>query len=275
MAGQSFANDGAWGAGTDEVGNATTGAVSTGGTDSVPGGSAGTTDANQSDLTGAAALAENTDATSGITNADDAYGGTFSNGPGGATWDPTSQAAGVAQRSADAANPSFMSADGGGGAYFDEGGPVDGDPDDPNSQAAQDPMTAVIQKSLGSVDQVLQGMYSQYGLGGGKSSSNGVPDDQQDAANMPTVPASQSNSGVAPQQPAPGALPPTSNPFGTRKMAANPSDMPGPNGGSWSGPTSNRPAQGTIKPITPAPGTWKLPARADAGGIPDDDEGAA
>jgi hypothetical protein len=45
------------------------------------------------------------------------------------------------------------------------------------------------------------------------------PRPQQMAANMPMLPGSQSNSGIPPQQPMPGPLPPTSNPFGKRNAA--------------------------------------------------------
>lgn len=135
-----------------------------------------------------------------------------------------------------------------GGIFFDQGGEV---PDDNGqSQQQQDPMSAILQRSMGSVDQVLQQMYKNYGLQGGPT--QGIPADQvqdqqdngaagswrqpvqgnqptqydpqdsnpsQEAANMPAVPASQSNSGVPPQRPGPGTLPPTSNPFGKRADA--------------------------------------------------------
>ena len=44
---------------------------------------------------------------------------------------------------------------------------------------------------------------------------------QKQAANMPTIPGSQSESGIPPLQPAPGRLPPTSNPFGKRADAGD------------------------------------------------------
>lgn len=125
------------------------------------------------------------------------------------------------------------------GIFFDQGGGVpdadgdnDGDQNPGQGQSqnpgqgqsqnpGQDPMSAILQGALGSVDQVLQFGYKQYGLGG--SQSGGVQDQeaqpQQQAANMPTVPASQSNSGVKPMQPMPGPLPPTNNPFGKRADA--------------------------------------------------------
>lgn len=136
-----------------------------------------------------------------------------------------------------------------GGIFFDDGGAVPGD-DGSQGQPGQDPMTAILQRSMGSVDQVMQQLYKQYGLTGGPT--QGIPADQvqdqqdngaagrwrqpvqgnqpqqydqdqtnpsQEAANMPTVPAGQSETGIPPQRPGPGTLPPTSNPFGKRADA--------------------------------------------------------
>src|SRR5579859_4314435 len=129
---------------------------------------------------------------------------------------------------------------GGPGFSFADGGAV---PDDTDGSPEQDMMA----KALESVDKTLQYTYQKYGLGGGNQESGGAintagmmptipgnqsetpgpyvpqqPKPQQMAANMPTIPGSQSNSGVPPQQPMPGPLPPTSNPFG--KRADNDSD---------------------------------------------------
>lgn len=113
----------------------------------------------------------------------------------------------------------------GGGNFFAQGGgvPDDGDGDNDQSQnqgqgQQADPMSSVLQRALGSVDQVLQYGYQQYGLSTG-APADGSGGGQQMASNMPTVPGTQSNSGIPPQQPMPGPLPPTSNPFGKRADA--------------------------------------------------------
>lgn len=144
-----------------------------------------------------------------------------------------------------------------GGIFFDEGGAV---PDDNATGGQQNPMDVILQRSMGSVDQVFQQMYKQYGLGG-NDQQGGV---QDEAANMPTVPGGQSESGVKPLQPAPGKLPPTSNPFGKR-MAAN---MP-------TQPASQ--SESGVKPMQPMPGPLPPTSnpfgkRADAGGIDTDDD---
>jgi len=97
----------------------------------------------------------------------------------------------------------------GGGIFFDAGGSV---PDDNGQSQQQDPMSATLQQSLGSASQALQMVYKQFGLGGDQAQTGGV----QEAANMPTVPGGQSETGIPPQRPGPGTLPPTSNPFGKR-----------------------------------------------------------
>lgn len=98
------------------------------------------------------------------------------------------------------------------GTFFEQGGGV---PDDSGSGAdGSDPMSS----ALNTVDQVLQFGYSKYGLGGQQDQGGGIQEANAGYSNgrMPAVPGSQSNSGVPPLQPAPGPLPPTSNPFGKR-----------------------------------------------------------
>lgn len=100
-----------------------------------------------------------------------------------------------------------------GGIFFDEGGSV---PDDNGQSQQQDPMSSILQRSMGSVDTVLQQLYKSYGLSTGDQNQQGGV---QEAANMPMQPAGQSETGVPPQRPAPGQLPPTNNPFGKRADA--------------------------------------------------------
>jgi len=166
------------------------------------------------------------------------------------------------------------------GIFFDQGGgvPDDAGSGDPSQQGA-DPMSSILQRSLGSVDQTLQQMYKQYGLGGDSQAGGGV---QDEAASMSTIPGNQSNSGIPPLQPGPGTLAPSSNPFGQRSVQPPPQRMSGgmpavpgeDRGGSWDKPPM-RP--GPSQQPSPAPGTWKLPARS--AGIKDDgdsdDQGSA
>jgi hypothetical protein len=97
--------------------------------------------------------------------------------------------------------------------FFDAGGSV---PDDGSDQS-----TNLVQQALQAVDQGMAYGQKKYGLDQGEQ-QGGVQEAASpgpQAANMPTVPASQSNSGLRPQQPMPGPLPPTSNPFGQRADA--------------------------------------------------------
>ena len=168
------------------------------------------------------------------------------------------------------------------GMSFADGGAIDdSDPDQPSNHLAE---------ALQTVDTVMQALYQAHGGSDDSQSddSTGGPQQQQQAANMPMVPGNQSESGIAPQQPAPGPLPPTSNPFGQRAVrpparmtAAGGGDpqmaamdgMPGnPSGGSWQGPTS-RPSPSPLPPVSP-PGTYRLPRRMvqNQGGIDTGDQ---
>jgi hypothetical protein len=72
-----------------------------------------------------------------------------------------------------------------------------------------------ISKALESVDQVLAFGRKLHGLGGGDNEGAIQTAD----ARIPSIPGTQSNSGVKPIQPMPGPLPPTANPFGKRADA--------------------------------------------------------
>jgi hypothetical protein len=148
------------------------------------------------------------------------------------------------------------------GVFFADGGDV-GD-DNPSQQPPQgaDPMGTLLQKALGTTDTVLQQLYAQYGLGGQSQSPGGI---QDQAANMPAVPASQSESGVKPLQPMPGPLPPTSNPFGQRQ-AANMPTVPGTQSNSGVPPV--QPMPGPLPPTSNPFGQ----RQAQAGGIDTGDD---
>lgn len=98
------------------------------------------------------------------------------------------------------------------GLGFEDGGAVPEDDDtDPNATDPQgSAMGASLQSSINSAMKSVQDALSYgrqlHGLGGG----------QQQASRMPAQPGNQSESGAPRQQPMPGPLPPTSNPFGKR-----------------------------------------------------------
>jgi hypothetical protein len=126
-------------------------------------------------------------------------------------------------------------------AAFEDGGAID----DTDGSPQQDH----ISKALETVDQVLAFGRKLHGLGGGDNEGAidtaaampMIPGNQSEtpgpyrpggggqkmAANMPSIPGSQSESGRPPQQPMPGPLPPTSNPFGKRADAGNDPDQDG------------------------------------------------
>lgn len=105
------------------------------------------------------------------------------------------------------------------GLAFADGGAIpgaDGDEDDTDPNATDPQGSALgqsMQTSINAAMQTVQAALSYgrnlHGLGGG---------DQQAAA-MPMQPGNQSNSGAPRQQPMPGPLPPTANPFGKRADA--------------------------------------------------------
>lgn len=79
------------------------------------------------------------------------------------------------------------------------------------------PQQDAIQKALSTVDGVLAFGRKLHGLGG---DDDGGAIKTAGLTRMPGQPPSQSESGVPPQQPMPGRLPPTSNPFGKRTADA-------------------------------------------------------
>lgn len=126
------------------------------------------------------------------------------------------------------------------GLSFEDGGdvPDDGSGGDSNGSPQQD----AIQKALSTVDGVLAFGRQLHGLGGGDNEGAGIQTADAGYQNnrMPARPGNQSESGMAPMQPSPGPLPPTSNPFGKRADA-----MP-------SRPGS--PSDSGIPPMQPSPG---------------------
>jgi len=166
----------------------------------------------------------------------------------------------------------------GSGIFFDQGGGVP-DPDDASGQSdpsqdpasqgsGQDPMSNVLQRALGSVDQVLQYGYQQFGLSTNAPADGSGGGIQDQAAAMPAVPGNPSDSGVPPLQPTPGPLPPTSNPFGKR-MASNMPAVPGTQSNSGIPPL--QPTPGPLPPTSNPFGRRADSGAAPEGGIQDDE----
>jgi hypothetical protein len=88
---------------------------------------------------------------------------------------------------------------------FADGGAV---PDDSGDQSGGDDL---ISLALASVDGALDYGRNKYGLSGGAADDGS----SQQASAIPIAPGTQSESGSR-ERPAPGPLPPTSNPFGRR-----------------------------------------------------------
>lgn len=159
------------------------------------------------------------------------------------------------------------------GLSFADGGAIpDADGDDDGDSNATDPqgsaLGASLQRSINDAMSTVKNTLSYgrqlHGLGGG----------QQEAARMPMQPGNQSESGAPRQQPMPGPLPPTANPFGKRADAQDGSDD---QGDDQTGVMPSQPFSETPKP-QPMPGPLPPTSnpfgkRADAGG--DDDEGGA
>lgn len=103
------------------------------------------------------------------------------------------------------------------------GGVVPTDEDPLNAMAGMPNLSA----ALASVQSVLAFGRKLHGIGGREQ--GGGEEDQggviNEAAAMPTIPGSQS--GGPREQPAPGRLPPTSNPFGKRAEASPDGDEGG------------------------------------------------
>jgi len=104
---------------------------------------------------------------------------------------------------------------------FAEGGAIPTEEEgDQMTMGPANGLAAMMAKAVGSAKEVLAYGRKKHGLGGGDDGDDGaIPGAQAGLTRMPTVPASQSESGVKPLQPAPGKLPPTNNPFGKRAEA--------------------------------------------------------
>lgn len=96
------------------------------------------------------------------------------------------------------------------GRYFSGGGAIE-------EPGQGDRLQQAINAALETVDNGLSYGRKLHGLGGGDDEA--IPG-QQAQARMPMAPGSQSETGPR-TQPAPGALPPASNPFGRRADAGD------------------------------------------------------
>jgi hypothetical protein len=169
--------------------------------------------------------------------------------------------------------------------YFDQGGAVPEDVDssggsdgsDPSSQSASEGSNGLIAQALAAVQDTLKFTRDQYGITGDQQGGDQQGGGQQ-VAGMATVPGSQSNSGIPPLQPAPGPLPPTSNPFGQRTTPPRPMQTAGmmpaiPGNQSESGVAPLQPAPGPLPPTSNPFGQRTTPPRPmQMGAIPDDDD---
>jgi hypothetical protein len=92
-------------------------------------------------------------------------------------------------------------------------------------------LASAMAKATASVKEVLDYGRRKHGLiaGAGGDDEGAIPGAQASYQNnrMPMRPGSPSESGVPPVQPAPGPLPPTSNPFGKRAEAEPDNDEMG------------------------------------------------
>lgn len=96
--------------------------------------------------------------------------------------------------------------------HFADGGSVD-------DGGSGGDVGSLLALALSSVDAGLDYGRKKYGLSGGG---------QQQASMMgrtPAIPGNQSESGIPRPQPMPGPLPPTSNPFGQRRLGQNDQDQ--------------------------------------------------
>ena len=109
---------------------------------------------------------------------------------------------------------------------FAEGGAIPTEEDD-MSMGPANGLMSMLAKATGSVKEVLAYGRRKHGLLPGEQpggdDEGAIPGVQANAGyqngRMPMVPGTQSESGVPPVRPAPGPLPPTSNPFGKRAEA--------------------------------------------------------
>jgi hypothetical protein len=162
-----------------------------------------------------------------------------------------------------------------GGAIPDSDGDDDGDsapadstPQDGGGDSDGSPGQSSMASALNAVDQVMQHLYSKYGLSDGDSN-------QQVADNMPAAPGTQSDSGVR-TIPAPGPLVPNANPFGRRqgqpfgRVASNMPTVPASQSDSG---VIQIPGPGTLAPSANPFGKRQVrPPQPSQGAIPDDDD---
>lgn len=99
------------------------------------------------------------------------------------------------------------------GLAFAQGGAIDEASGDVNVGGMGGSFSAQLEQAVKACRAVLAHGQQKYGLGQEK--------EQQEAANnpMPISPGTQSESGMPKEQPMPGPLPPTKNPFGKRADA--------------------------------------------------------
>lgn len=106
---------------------------------------------------------------------------------------------------------------------FAEGGAIDEDPNgtDQMNSGMGNQLQQQINAALGVVDNVLSYGRKLHGLGGGDDGAiSEKPQQMAGRTDMPVRPGGQSETGIPPERPAPGRLPPTSNPFGKRADAS-------------------------------------------------------
>ena len=203
--------------------------------------------------------------TGGLTVSD--FGGTSGATPGTFGGSSGGDQASMFAANTGGANLSTVSSGGGGGLLsgfsFEQGGAV---PDTSAPDIADE-----IAQALTSVDSALDFGRKLHGL------PTGGEDEQQMAQRMPTVPGNPSESGIPRPQPMPGPLPPTSNPFGKRRMAGLTRMPTTPGNQSESGVPRPLPMPGPLPPTSNPFGKRGTTASnsdsdGDEGGaIPEDD----
>lgn len=110
----------------------------------------------------------------------------------------------------------------GGGSIPDADGDQDGDQDGgAPAMPAGGGSSDRIALALATVDSALSYGRSKHGLPADSDTTDSNQPQQMAQNRLPSVPGTQSESGIKPVQPMPGPLPPTANPFGKRTMGAN------------------------------------------------------
>jgi len=149
-----------------------------------------------------------------------------------------------------------------GGLVTDDDGDGDATPggDDTQTPDHMDHFQQRINAAIATVDNALSYGRKLHGLGGGE---------QDMASSMPAVPGNPY--GQQRDQPMPGPLPPTNNPFGKRTRLS--ATMPAVPGNPY-GQQREQPAPGPLPP-TNNPFGKRVASNDDSGAIPDDDQEAA